>query len=92
MRCSSVCWTILEGIINGIDKPLLQIGFGRYGSIETGLALLLGSMDTLVSESNFTAHQGVIGVTVGTVVSASNQHMGEQGSPGNHEVRLVPLL
>ena len=49
-------------------------------------------MDAFGLETHLTADQGVVCVTVGTVVGAGDEHMVEQGLSGDDKVKLVPVL
>ena len=42
--------------------------------------------------SMVSADQGVVRVAVGTVGGASDEHVAEQGPPGDDKVQLVPVL
>ena len=46
-------------------------------------------MNALGLETHLAAEQGVVRVAVGTVVGASDEHVVEQGPPGDDEVQPV---
>ena len=45
--------------------------------------MLFGAMNALGLETHLAADQGVVRVAVGTVVGASDEHVVEQGPPGD---------
>ena len=56
------------------------------------MAFLPGAMDLFGVKANLTATQGVVSVTVGTVVTVHQQHMIQYGSPGDDKVQAMPIL
>ena len=54
--------------------------------------MLFEAMNALGLETRLAVDQGVVRVAVGTVVGASDEHVVEQGPPGDDEVQLVPVL
>ena len=49
-------------------------------------------MQSLCTELDVAAHQGVISVAIGTVVAASVLDSGEVDTPGEDQVELMPVF
>ena len=53
---------------------------------------MFGAVHSSGSETHLAADQGVVSITVGAVVGASDKHLVKEASPGDHEVQLVPVM
>lgn len=85
-------WTIFKGFFNSIDKFLTVSWNWCRSCINTWASSLLWAVDLLWLEADFAANQGMIGVTVRTMVTASDKDTVQWGPSSDNEVKLVPML
>jgi len=85
-------WAVLQSHFDDFREAFAQVRHQSSGGVDPRAALLFGAVYSSGSETHLAAGQGVVSITVGAVVGASDKHLVKEASPDDHEVQLVPVL
>ena len=87
--------TKLQGarfLLEGLSKLLHEVWLRHLADINTRVPLCLCEVEFLWLHPDLTTHQGVVSITVRTVVWACVENILDSSTPDQNQIQLVPVL
>ena len=89
--CITIRGIVLECLSDGVKKLLILLWEGSVAIIDTQMAFLFGVEKPIWLHSKLGTHQGEINVTGRAAAAACVEDVVERLTPGDDEVKLVPM-